>query len=231
MITTLTTQTGMRRFLTLLIAAALGTLVLVGVPARPAAAHIPAGPCTADYEGIRQIQFMNDGTDDFIVWECTKTATVSGRPSFYYWRMSEFDNIEAHLEAVKKGIVRYVKDGVWQGVVTGGFGVFQASSRDRAHTRYESAFDLRNWSGTPISRQIGVHMVADHLVGGAWQRCGDTGWKDSTGSKMSYGFYKLHSTCGGTIRLRYRAHFLSVTTNTWWTSPWQTAGPYTIIGV
>jgi hypothetical protein len=229
--TTLTDQPWPRRLLTLLVAAALGTLMLVVVPAGPAEAHIPAGPCTADYEGIRQIQFMNDGTDDFIVWECTKTVTVAGRPDFYYWRASEFDNIEAHLEAVKKGIVRYTKDGVWQGIVTGGFGVFQASSRDRAHTRYEAAFDIRHWSGAPATREIGVHMVADHLVGGSWERCGDTGWKNSTGSKMSYGFYKLHSTCGGTIRLQYRAHFLQHSTNTWWTSPWRTAGPYSIIGV
>lgn len=216
------------RLLALLLSVAVCTSILVTVNARPASAHYPTAPCLAEYVGYQEYQFFTDGTEDYIVYECRRTINT---PYLYYWQMTGINNLKEQAEAFKKSIIRFVRDEVWQGIVTGGFGVFQESPYDRAHVRYEGAFDLRNWQGSRIYRQMGVHLVAKHYVNGGWYSCGDTGWKNSstTVSSFSYSFYTLNSNCGGTIKLYTAAHFLQQSTGTWWTSSWVETGPYTIL--
>lgn len=216
------------QLLALLLSAVICTSIVVATDVRPALAHYPTSPCLADYEGYVEYQVFGDGTEDYIVYECRRTINT---PYLYYWQMTEINNFREQAEAFKKSIIRFIKDGVWQGIVTGGFGVFQESPYDRAHVRYESAFDLRNWQGSRINRDMGIHMVAKHYVNGTWERCGDTGWKNASSprSSFSYSFYTLNANCGGTIKLFTAAHFYQLSTNSWWTSPWVETGPYTIL--
>ena len=100
---------------------------------------------------------------------------------------------------VASTIIRKYAEGVWQGVVQSGVGSFDADAADRAHIRYVGAFDLRSWGGTPIPREINIHMVAKYSLndGATWTTCGDTGWKSSGSprSEFSVEFYKLASSC------------------------------------
>jgi len=201
--------------------------MLVGVMARPAVAHMPIGLCASLNEGDRQYQFANDGTEDYAIWECSKTKFS---PYLYYWKLDSINNLEEQLEAFKKSILRFSRDEIWQGILQGGFGVFREGPYDRAHIRYEGAFDLRNWQGDRISRDMGVHMVKHSVSGAPYAACADTGWKDASSptSGFSYTSWKLTSSCSGTIKLFTRAHFFQLSTNTWWTSGWMETGPFTI---
>lgn len=217
------------RLVMLFMTALLGSSLLVAVAARPAAAAIPTDPCNAQYEHLLSYEFPNDGTRDYIVWECTKTVST---PIIYYWRLHKVGNLDDDLEAMKESVVRFTANEIWSGIVTSGFGVLK-SGVHRAHTRYVGAFALTNWSGNPIKRDMGVYMVVKHsLDGGAtWGTCAQTGWKDASSptSAYSYEFYKLNSDCGGEIELFTKAHFYRLSTNSWWTSSWVKAGPYTIL--
>jgi hypothetical protein len=218
------------RIVSLLLTATVGASLLAGVIARPAAAEIPLGACTSYNVGEQDPETIGDGTEDYVIWECTKGKTT---PIVYYWKLVDIRNVREDAEALREGIVKFVRTNVWIGLVTGGFGVFAATPYHRAHIRVVGAFDLRNWSGTPINRNMGIHMVlqSSHNGGATWASCADTGWKDASSatSKYSYEFYRLTSTCDGTIRLLTQAHFFQLSTNTWWTSSFVTAGPYTII--
>jgi hypothetical protein len=210
---------GWPRLLSLLLATVACSFVLV-VPARPAAAHIPLIACGAHNEHQAYLQVMTDGTGDRILWVCTKTTHPS-LPVFYYWKIDSIGNIDDDLEAFRGSIGRFYATEVWHGIVQGGFGVFSAGAH-RAHIRVESSFDVRHWSGAPADRSIGVHIVLKHLVGGSWVSCADTGWKDapSARSVYSYTFWKLSSSCSGTVQLHSRGHFFSHSSQSWWTSPW-----------
>jgi hypothetical protein len=205
-------------------AAALGASLLVGVSAGPAAAHMPIGACA--YEHQTQYQIAGDGTEDYAVWECTKTKVA---PYYLYWKLSSISNFKEQREAFKSGIGRFVRDEIWSGIVQGGFGIFYEGPYDRAHIRYEGSFDLRNWQGGRINRNMGVHMVLKHSVsGGPYTACADTGWKDASSptSGVSYTSWKLRTSCTGSVVLYTRAHFFQLSTSTWWTSSWIKAGPY-----
>ncbi len=215
------------RLLSLLLSTVACAFVLV-VPAQPAAAHIPLIACGAHNEHQAYLQVMSDGTGDRILWICTKTTHPS-LPKFYYWKLDSIGNLHDDLEAMRDGLGRYYVNEVWNGIVQGGFGVFTAGTH-RAHIRVEGSFDLRNWSGVPIDRSIGVHLVLKHKVGSTWASCGDTGWKNapSARSVYSYTFWKLNSSCSGTIQLHTRGRFFSLGSQSWWTSPWVLTPAYTI---
>ena len=217
------------RFVMLFMTAVLGSSLFVAVAARPAAAAIPTDPCYSGTEGLISYEFFGDGTNDYVAWECTKTVST---PIIYYWRLHKIGNLDDDLEAMKESVVRFGEDELWSGIVTSGFGVLRSGAH-RAHVRYVGAFDLKNWSGNPIKRDMGVYMVVKHSLdgGGTWGTCAQTGWKDasSAASVYSYEFYKLTSDCGGQVELFTKAHFYKLTTSSWWTSPWVKAGPYTIL--
>jgi hypothetical protein len=210
----------------------LSTALLTAVAVRPAAADIPTGPCTEQNEHEQDWEFIDDGTADYVVWECTKTKTT---PTLYYWRVADFRNLDEDLEAYKTGRWRFAKDQVWFGLVTGGFGVFSTSHKHRPHIRFAGSFDLRNWSGSAISRDMGLHLNAKHSTDGGvtWTSCGDTGWKyaSSARSRFSYEFWELNSSCGPRVQLWVQARFYQLSTGTWWISPAENVGSYTIIGV
>lgn len=210
---------------------ALSTALVSAVAVRPAAAEIPLGACTEQNEHEQDWEFIEDGTADYVVWECTKTKTT---PTLYYWRVAGFRNLDEDLEAYKNSAWRFSRDEVWHGLVTGGFGVFSTSRVHRPHIRFAGSFDLRNWQGSAINRNMGVHMVAKHSVDGGvtWTSCGDTGWKDasSSRSRFSYEFWELNSSCGPRVELYVQAHFYQLSTSSWWTSPWEKIGPYTLLG-
>jgi hypothetical protein len=75
-------------------------------------------------------------------------------------------------------------------------------------------------------------MVAKHSLdgGNTWQKCADTGWKvpGSRQSEFSLEFYKLTSSCGGTIQVFTRARFFQISTNTWWTGSFLATSPLTL---
>ena len=181
-------------------------------------------------EGDTQLQGFVDGTESIIIWTCTKGTDVSGLPPLYYWKhkILKDDPWGETRKEVASTIIRKYAEGVWQGVVQSGVGSFDADAADRAHIRYVGAFDLRSWGGTPIPREINIHMVAKYSLndGATWTTCGDTGWKSSGSprSEFSVEFYKLASSCPGDTRVHTRARFLQAS-GTWWTSGWLVTGP------
>jgi hypothetical protein len=214
-------------------AAALLTMGLV--PASPASAHMPPlGLCTPDTEGLTLPQTFYDGTEDRILWRCTKSREVPGLPIVYYWkhRIVSDDEEAERKKAARSAIIRVVGEGIWQGVLQSGLASFGDSPSDRAHIRYVGSFDIRSWGGTPLNREINVHMVAKHSVnnGATWTTCGDTGWRSPGAPQADFSveFYKLTSSCGGTITVFTRARFLKTSTNTWWTSNFLQTAPLKI---
>jgi hypothetical protein len=211
---------------------ALSIALISTVTIRPAWADIPpAAPCTEKYEHAQDWEFVDDGTNDYVIWECTKTKTT---PTLYYWRAADFRNLDEDLEALRKSPWRFAREQVWMGLVTGGFGVFSTNRVHRPHIRFAGSFDLRDWQGAPIKRDMGVHMVAKHSVDGVtWSSCGDTGWKNASSarSRFSYEFWELNSSCGPWVTLYIQAHFYQLSTHSWWTSPWEQVASYKIIGV
>jgi hypothetical protein len=196
--------------------------------AQPAAAEIPPFiPCTPYNSapplpvGQREPQIADDGTGDYAIWECKRSKNT---PYIYYWQMTEINNFEEQAEAIGRSASRYIRDGVWEGLVQGGFGIFQSSESHRAHLRYEGSFELWDWNrDSTLRRDMGVHMVLKHSVsGGPWTNCGDTGWKNAPEprARTSYTFYKLTSSCPGRLQLFTQAHFFQISTHSWWTSPW-----------
>lgn len=218
------------RLLLLLLSTATCTFTLIAVSARPAAAHIPIKICSSLNEGDPYRQYLSDGTSDYVDWKCLKT-TDPNFPVYHYWKIVGMGNTDDEMESSEESLGKFWGDQVWQGLVIGGFGVFPAGVH-RAHIRVEGAFQLRYWSGSPLSRDMGVQLVLRRYVNGAWQTCKDTGWKNASAtSQFSYTFWMLISDCNGTIRLSTRAHFFKESTQTWWTSDWVRTDPYTIIGV
>lgn len=199
--------------------------------AAPASAHMPPLSICHQYtEGAKEFQPFVDGTEDIIVWTCTKAREIPGYPVLYYWdsdTMSD-DLLTEARKAGKDAVIRKVVDQIWQAVLQSEITSWGPSEADRAHIRYVGGFDLRSWGGTPIPRQINIHMVAKYSVngGGSWTTCGDTGWK-STGTpkpQLSVEFYKLSTSCPGQTTLHTRARFLQAS-GTWYTTGWLQAGP------
>jgi hypothetical protein len=219
--TTVSRHRTLVRALSLLVSAVVCASTYVFATAQPAAAEIPPLiACTPYNVGQQWYQFATDGTADYAVWECEKSRNT---PYIYHWQLSSIDNLDEQAEAFGRSATRFIRDGVWEGLVQGGFGIFAASESHRAHLRYEGSFELWDWNrDATLRRDMGVHMVLKNQVGGTWRTCGDTGWKNSPEpqARTSYTFYKLTSSCPGTLQLFVRAHFFQLSTNSWWTSPW-----------
>lgn len=211
---------------------ALSLALVTAVTIRPAWADIPpVALCTELNEHEQDWEFIDDGTSDYVIWECTKTKIA---PTRYYWRAVDFRNLDEDLESYKNSAWRFAKENVWTGFITGGFGVFSTHRVHRPHIRFAGSFDLRDSHGAAIKRDMGVHMVAKHSTDGVnWSSCGDTGWKNASSarSRFSYEFWELNSSCGPWVTLYVQAHFYQLSTHTWWTSPWEKVPSYKIIGV
>jgi hypothetical protein len=211
---------------------ALALALVTAVTIRPAWADIPpVALCTELNEHEQDWEFIDDGTSDYVIWECTKTKIA---PTRYYWRAVDFRNLDEDLESYKNSAWRFAKENVWTGFITGGFGVFSTDRVHRPHIRFAGSFDLRDSHGVAIKRDMGVHMVAKHSTDGVnWSSCGDTGWKNASSarSRFSYEFWELNSSCGPWVTLYVQAHFYQLSTHAWWTSPWEKVPSYKIIGV
>jgi len=234
----MTRPTWYRRLVAYLLAPVLLAATWLVAGAAPASAHIPPlRLCTPLNVGEVQVQGFVDGTEDIIVWTCSKGKEITGYPALYYWKHKIISaDFETELKkSAKAAVKRIVKEGVWQAVLQSGLAAFGASSVDRAHIRYVGSFELRSWGGSAIERDMGVHMVAKHSTNGGatWSTCGDTGWKapGSPQAQFSYEFYKLTSSCGGTVQVFTRARFLQASTNTWYTTGFLATAPLTIIEV
>jgi hypothetical protein len=211
-----------RRLLSLLLSTAVCTSMLVAVVASPAAAHYPIDlVCAERFKGQKYIQWANDGTEDYAIWVCSQGTHP---PYPYYWRLSGISNAKEQLKKIGRGIKAFTKGGIWAGIVQGAVAQFSEGSYDRAHIRFEGSFNLQDWQGGDLNRDMGVHMVLKHYVNGAWSACADTGWKDASSPTfaVSYTSWKLTSSCTGDIQVSTRAHFFQQSTNSWWTSDWIT---------
>ena len=76
-------------------------------------------------------------------------------------------NTDDEMEGSEESLGKFWGNQVWQGLVIGGFGVFPAGVH-HAHISVEGAFQLRYWSGSPLSRDMGVQLVLRRYVNGAW---------------------------------------------------------------
>jgi len=222
---TLPTVVRRHRPIAYLLATVVGVATCLVASPGPAEAHIPPLTlCISVNEGDTRFQTFVDGTEDMIIWRCTKGREIAGFPPFYYWKhqIVSTDPVTELKKRAKSAVIRVFKEGVWQGSLQSGLAAFGQSDVDRAHIRYVGSFDIQGWDGTPLNRDINVHMVAKHSLngGGTWSTCGDTGWKatSSPKSEFSVEFYKLTSSCNGTVQVFTRARFMQVSTNTWWTS-------------
>ena len=147
------------RLLPLLLSTTTCAFTLIVVSAQPAAAHIPVKICSSLNEGEPYRQYLSDGTSDYVDWKCLRT-TDPNFPVYHYWKIVGMGNTDDEMEGSEESLGKFWGNQVWQGLVIGGFGVFPAGVH-RAHIRVEGAFQLRYWSGSPLSRDMGVQFFVD----------------------------------------------------------------------
>ena len=136
---TLPTVVRRHRPIAYLLATVVGVATCLVASPGPAEAHIPPLTlCISVNEGDTRFQTFVDGTEDMIIWRCTKGREIAGFPPFYYWKhqIVSTDPVTELKKRAKSAVIRVFKEGVWQGSLQSGLAAFGQSDVDRAHIRY-----------------------------------------------------------------------------------------------
>jgi hypothetical protein len=189
----------------------------------------PLGLCTEKIEGAAQIEPLNPNTSDYVVWRCSQYDSQD----LYHWKIDDFGTANEKLgELDAMETLKWVRDGVFIGLIGEGFGVLDADGvHSNGNLDFVGSFDLRGPNGSPLNR--------DHrrpASGAPFQQrragytaCSDTGWKQAPTSGYK-AFYELQygngPKCGnGYYKLWTAGRFKSVATGDWVTSPWDQGNP------
>jgi hypothetical protein len=198
--------------------------------AQPGAAKLPDFPCEERFLGVFYYQPIAFNTSDYIIWQCVHTPIFK-----YWWKMKRIGN---QKEDEGRGDYKWLKfgvEGVWQGIVQGGFAVIDVDgnpSNDNLDS--VASFDLRGPSGSPIYRTLATRLlVAVSKSGGPWNACSDTGWEQAPPntffweSKLQYG---NGPKCGtGRYSAWAAGRFKSVSTGQWVTTDWVKTDPIAVV--
>jgi hypothetical protein len=120
----------------------------------------PLGLCTEKIEGAAQIEPLNPNTSDYVVWRCSQYDSQD----LYHWKIDDFGTANEKLgELDAMETLKWVRDGVFIGLIGEGFGVLDA---DGVHSNdnldFVGSFDLRGPNGSPLNRTIAVRLLVLH---------------------------------------------------------------------
>ena len=191
--------------------------------------EFPIGPCAKQYENNTSIEFVAPNTSDYVVWRCSQYDSED----LYYWKIDDFGNANEKLgELDAMETLRWLRDGVFIGLIGEGFGVIDADgNHSNDNLDFVGSFDLRGPHGSPLNRTIAVRLLVLHssTAGSGYTACSDTGWNQAptSGSKAFYELqYGNGPKCGnGYYKLWTAGRFKSVATGDWVTSPWDKGTP------